>query len=263
MPPMAKLDFNEKVIARLESMYRTRDVLRRRSLVREALAAQPGEHVLDVGCGPGFYAAELLDQVGPDGSVTGIDSSPDMLAVAAGRCEGKGTASFLEGDATDLPVEDASADAALSVQVLEYVEDVPKVLAELHRALKPGGRVVLWDVDWSTLSLHASDPELNERVLRGWDQHLAHPALPRTLAAQMRAAGFEGVQAGGHAFATTELDPETYGGVGVRAIESYLVEQNVLEPDLARTWGDDQRALAERGEFYFAVIQVCFSGRRA
>ena len=263
MPAMAQLDFNAKVIERLESMYRIRDALRRRSLVRDALAAKPGEHVLDVGCGPGFYAAELLEQVGPGGSVTGVDSSADMLPVAASRCEGKGTATFLEGDATDLPVEDASADAALSVQVLEYVDDIPRALAEIHRALKPGGRVVLWDVDWSTLSLHSSDSELNERVLLGWDEHLAHPALPRTLAAQMRTAGFDDVKAEGHAFTTTDLDPETYGGALMPFIEKYVVEQNVLEPEVARAWGDDQRTLAQRGEFYFAVIQFGFTGRRA
>lgn len=263
MPAMPQLDFDAKVIERLETMYRTRDALRRRSLVRDALAARPGEHVLDVGCGPGFYAAELLDQVGPEGSVTGVDSSADMLPVAATRCEGKGTATFLEGAATDLPVGDASADVALCVQVLEYVDDVPRALNEIHRALRPGGRVVLWDVDWSTLSMHASDPGLNERVLLGWDQHLAHPSLPRTLAAQMRTAGFDEVKAEGHAFTTTDLDPETYGGSLLPFIENYVVEQDVLDAEVARAWGDDQRALAQRGEFYFAVIQFGFSGRRA
>ena len=48
----------------------------------EALAAHPGERILDVGCGPGFYVTELLDQVGPDGSVVGVDVSPQMIAVA-------------------------------------------------------------------------------------------------------------------------------------------------------------------------------------
>ncbi len=260
---MAQLEFDRKVIERLEVMYRRRDALRRRRLVREALAAAPGEHILDVGCGPGFYAAELLDEVGPEGSVTGVDSSPEMLPVAAQRCDGRGTATFLEGEATNLPVADASADAALSVQVLEYVPDVGRALGEIHRALKPGGRVVLWDVDWATLSLHASDAELNERVLRAWDEHLAHPALPRVLAPQMRAAGFEAVEAEGHAFLTTDLDPESYGGSVVPFIEKYVVEQDVLDADLAAAWGEDQRALAQRGEAYFAVIQLRFSGRRA
>jgi ubiquinone/menaquinone biosynthesis C-methylase UbiE len=61
---MSQLVFDDDLANQLESLYRTRDVLRRRRLVREALGAAPGERVLDVGCGPGFYVAELLSQVG-------------------------------------------------------------------------------------------------------------------------------------------------------------------------------------------------------
>ena len=136
---MSQLVFDEKIVEQLEVLYRSRDVLRRRKLVYEALGAQPGDRVLDVGCGPGFYSRELIDQVGPGGSVTGVDQSPQMLAVAKRRSEGLGNARFEEGDATALPVEGERFARALSVQVLEYVADVPATLAEMHRALRPGG----------------------------------------------------------------------------------------------------------------------------
>ena len=60
---MSKAVFDERAVQRLEGMYRKRDVLRRRRAVREALAARTGDRVLDVGCGPGFYSAELLAEV--------------------------------------------------------------------------------------------------------------------------------------------------------------------------------------------------------
>src|ERR671914_1552910 len=104
---MAQLAFDEKLAEQMEVVYRSRDVLRRRRLVYEALGAEPGERILDVGCGPGFYASELLDQVGPDGAVVGVDASPQMLAVAAHRCEGRPNVSFQQSDAISLPVEDS------------------------------------------------------------------------------------------------------------------------------------------------------------
>jgi arsenite methyltransferase len=63
-------------------------VLHRRELVRTALGAQAGDRVLDVGCGPGFYVTELLDVVGREGSVVGVDVSADMLGRGCEACRG-------------------------------------------------------------------------------------------------------------------------------------------------------------------------------
>ena len=257
---MSQLVFDEKIVEQLEVVYRSRDILRRRKLVYEALDARQGDRVVDVGCGPGFYSRELLDQVGPEGSVTGVDQSPQMLAVAKRRTEGFANVAFEEGDATALPVEGERFDRALSVQVLEYVRDIPAALAEMHRALRPGGRVVIWDVDWATLSWHSEDPDRMERVLKAWDEHLADPSLPRTLAASLRKAGFEDVRMDGHGFATAELSGETYGGATLPVIERYVRQQGSPDVD---AWADEQRALGERGEFYFACMQFCFSGTKA
>ena len=259
---MAQLVFDEALAEQMEVVYRSRDVLRRRRLVYEALAAQPGERILDVGCGPGFYASELLDQVEPGGSVVGVDASPQMLAVAAHRCEGRPGVEFRQADATSLPVEDAGFDRAVCVQVLEYVSDVETALRELHRAVRPGGRVVVWDVDWETLSWHSHDPGRMDRALRAWDEHLADPALPRTLAPRMRAIGFEDVTMAGHAFATAEFTPDAYGSALVPLITDYLATVDGFGPAEAEAWADEQRLLAERGEFYFACLQFCFAGTK-
>jgi arsenite methyltransferase len=261
---MSQLVFDENVARQMETLYRTRDVRRRRALVSEALAVQPGERVLDVGCGPGFYAEELLEVVGPSGSLVGVDASPQMLAVAAKRCERFDNVAFHEGDATALPVDEASIDAALCVQVLEYVADPTAALAQMHRALRPGGRVVVWDVDWATLSWHSEDPARMERVLRTWDEHLTHTSLPRTLTARLRAAGFRDVVAEGHVFTTTELDPEAMGtGVVMRLVEQFVAGRPGVGPEEAAAWAAEQRELGERGELFFSFTQFCFTAARA
>lgn len=258
---MTQLAFDEDVARQIEALYLTRDAARRRRLVREALGAQPGDRVLDVGSGPGFYCLEIAGEVGSDGRVVGIDAAEPMLDLARTRCEAFDNVSFQRGDILSIPVESESFDRAICVQVLEYVEPATAALSEIQRTLCPGGRVVIWDIDWGTVVWHSSDDLLTERILTAWDQHLAHPSLPRSLAPRLRAAGFEEVEATGHVFSTiSTLDPETYGGAIIPIIASYVIGNGLVDEDAVKEWVDDQRNLSEKGEFYFACIQFCFTG---
>jgi len=260
---MTQFVFDEKVAAQLEQVYHGADLLRRRRLVRAALGAKPGERILDVGCGPGFYLAELVEEVGPEGSLVGLDQSPQMLALAARRCEGHSNIAVRQADANSLRVENASFDAAISVQVLEFVPDVNAVLAELHRVLRVGGRLVLWDVDWTTVSWYSAQPGRMERVLRAWDTHLTHPALPQTLAPRLRNAGFDQILVEGHVFASTKLTPDTYIGALFPLIHQHVAKREEIGQDEANAWAAEQEERERIGEFFFACIQFCFSARRA
>ncbi|MGH3827323.1 MAG: methyltransferase domain-containing protein [Pseudonocardiaceae bacterium] len=261
--PEGQLTFDDDdIVARFDARYRTRDMVRRRELVHATLAALPGETILDVGCGPGFFAAELLGQVGSAGSVIGVDRSPRMLAAAALRCAGHPNITLHEADATSLPLEPASCDRALSVQVMEYVPDVGAALAELSRALRPGGRVLIWDIDWNTVSWHSDDPAGMTRVLLAWDEHLAYPSLPRTLAAQLRRAGFDDVHMAPHTYASTQLDPDSFAATVCQLITHFVTGRcGLTEADVA-AWMTEQHQLAERGEFFFTCTQFCFTAQR-
>src|SRR3954454_9691141 len=259
---MSQIVFDEMMVSRLEALYATRDVMRRRRLVREALGPKPGARIVDVGCGPGFYVEEIAEQVGDAGFVVGVDASAPMLDVAASRNAARSNVAFHQGDAGALPLPDAEFDAAVCVQVLEYVEDAVGALRELRRVVAPGGRVVVCDVDWGTVSWHSDDPARMQRVLEAWDRHLAHPSLPRTLAAHMREAGLADVQAAGHTFATIEDDPESYGVAGMSVIEKCVAGREEVGPAEPATWSREQRELAGRGEFYFVCVQFCFTARR-
>lgn len=111
-------------------------------------AAQPPRSgtVADIGFGGGVGLAVLLDEVGEDGRVHGVEISDTMLDLASRRFRSdvhRGRLQLQRGSLTGLPLEDDSLDAALTVNTLYFVEDLPAAVAELARVLRPGGRVVL------------------------------------------------------------------------------------------------------------------------
>ena len=111
------------------------------TLVHE-LGLKGDEALLDIGCGAGVLTLEAARRLSPDGSVHGIDISPDMISLARRRAEqGQMTnAQFGIGDALNLDFEDNSFDIIMSSNAFPWVADRPRFLSEVYRVLKPTGR---------------------------------------------------------------------------------------------------------------------------
>lgn len=110
-----------------------------------ALNLQAGESVLEIGFGTGNSLLDFADRVGPDGTVAGIDISPKMREVAGRKLQEKGLADRVTlkiSDARQLPFDDTSFDAVFMSFTLELFpqEDIPIILGEVARVLKPHGR---------------------------------------------------------------------------------------------------------------------------
>lgn len=131
-------------------------------LVADAAHIQPGQRVLDVACGTGVLAREVLSRVGPGGQVAGLDPSPGMLAVAARRAPG---VEWREGVAESLPFPDRSFDAVVSQFGLMFFADRAQALREMLRVLAPGGRlaVAVWD-SVENMPAYAQEAALLERT---------------------------------------------------------------------------------------------------
>lgn len=154
--------------------------------VLEAAAIQPGERVLDVGCGTGFL---LLGAARRSAQVVGVDVTPAMLAEAKRRVDEAGltNVTLREASAEALPFADQRFDVALNRLTLHHLGNPRRVLSEIHRVLRPGGRLVLCDIT------AADDPEkadLHNRLERLRDpSHMQHyPA--GTIARMVEGAGF-------------------------------------------------------------------------
>jgi SAM-dependent methyltransferase len=105
---------------------------------------QPEERVLDVACGTGLIARLAAEQVGPTGSVTGIDIAPDMIDVAKATPSPAGPPiEWRVGDATSLSLPDDSYDVVLCQMGLMFMADRLAAVAEVRRVLAPGGRLVV------------------------------------------------------------------------------------------------------------------------
>lgn len=109
-------------------------------VVARAAGVAPGRSVLDVACGTGAATLAAVRIAGPGGSVTGLDASPDMLAVARRK---PASVTWVEGRAEALPFADAAFDAAISQFGFMFFADRIAALHEMLRVLRPGGRLAV------------------------------------------------------------------------------------------------------------------------
>jgi SAM-dependent methyltransferase len=109
---------------------------------------EPGATVLDIGCGAGFDTLLAAQRVGPAGRVIAVDMTEAMLGKARAGADALGlrNVAFRRGFAEDLPVESESIDIVISNGVINLCPDKMAVMQEIHRVLRPGGRIQIGDI---------------------------------------------------------------------------------------------------------------------
>ena len=119
-----------------------------RERLRSVLQPTPGERLLEIGVGTGYYSCELAEWVGPSGTLELFDLQQEFLDHVM-RVAGERDLSNLvpiQGDATRLPHEDASVDGVILTAVLGEIPDTAAALREIRRVLKPDGRLVVGEL---------------------------------------------------------------------------------------------------------------------
>ena len=253
------IEFDADNSRRLERVYTTDDVVTQRRATLEALALAPGEHVLDIGSGPGLLALSMAEAVGPEGRVCGVDPSESMRALASSR-PAPAPMEFVAGDACSLPFPDSSFDAAVSTQVYEYVADMPAALREAHRVLRPGGRLLVLDTDWDSVVWHSSDPDRMQRVLVAFDEHLVDPHLPRRLPRLLADAGFDLAAAAVVPMLNVGYRRETFSAGLISMISTFVSGRGGVSEEEAETWKDDLVSLGD--DYFFSLNRYQFVATR-
>lgn len=174
----------------------------------------PGDHLLDVGCGPGFFAERVARGRLAGGRVTGVDVDPALLALARERLDGEGLpVVFVEGTGARLPLADGAVDFSYARFLFQHLSNPGDVLAEMVRVTRPGGVVAVVDTDDGSLLVHPA-PEGFEEFLeasgraqrdRGGDR-----LVGRKLASLLVEAGLSETRATARVLGTDRLAPRDF-----------------------------------------------------
>ncbi len=217
---------------------------------------QPGQRLLDVGCGPGTITIDLASRVSP-GDVVGIDRSGTVIEAAREAAVEADAANvtFEVGDVYALPYEDDSFDVVHAHQVLQHLVDPVAALREIRRVARPGGAVAVRDADYAAMTWYPPSAGLDEWLALYHEVTQANHAeadAGRRLLSWVRDAGFDpaGIapSAGVWCYATPEdrtwwaslwADRAVASNFAAQAIAHGLADEVALEhlSDAWREWG--------------------------
>jgi SAM-dependent methyltransferase len=245
------------------------DATRRlRAWERHELRLQPGERLLDVGCGAGEAALALAQALGDTGEVVGIDLSEAMLRVArAGAGSVRTPARFVVGDARSLDAPDGTYDVVRSERTLQWLTEPAVAVAEMVRVLRPGGRLSLIDTDWSTFAIDVGEPAIGAMVRGAMAVERGRPShVGRRLAELATTAGCDAVARTDATQVWTAWDPDAVpapaGCFSMESLADDLIERGQLADEERGWFLATVHGAARRGTFSMRLAMHAVVARR-
>lgn len=199
---------------------------------------EPGQSLLDVGCGPGTITADLAERVAP-GRVTALEATAEALELTRREAAERGQTNidFVVSDVHALDIADDTFDVVHAHQVLQHVVDPVQALREMRRVCKPGGIVAARDGDYAAFTWFPAVPELDEWLAlyeRAARANGGEPDAGRRLLSWVQAAGFSDITATSSTwcFATPD-DRAWWGGMWADRIRESDIARQLVTSGLA------------------------------
>lgn len=254
--------YDEDFSRKQEQLAKTPDMVAQRQAMHSALSLQPGERVLDVGSGNGIMVREMAETVGPGGKATGVDASEAMVDMARKLCSTFPGIEFKQANAEKLPFSDHAFDVITSAQCLCFVPGVDAALAEMHRVLRPGGRVVILDSDWGSLVWNCSNQALMDKMMSWFTGAYVDSHLPRTLSKRLTQVGFKITGRDSFAVVNWTDDPDTYAGLQIGFIEPMSEASDAISREELQEWLADLQEKSDSGEYFFSLNRYVFTAAK-
>ena len=226
---------------------------------------QPDHRVLDLGCGPGTDTIPLAPLVGVNGQVIGADYDEAMIAEAEQRAKQAGVNTWVRHrrvDAMSLPFETDYFDSCRSERLFQHLLNPAQALSEMTRVTKSGGRVVILDTDWGSLSTDSDETDIERRLARFLAESFLHNGysgrkLYRLFKQQNLAdISFEVIPVVTTNYALARL------GTQAEKIEQKAIKAGVITSEELRSWQAGLEQADSEGVYFCSVNVMIFAGRK-
>lgn len=248
----------------LEERGRAADQVQVNTGLMGMLAPNPDDRLLEVGCGSGILCRQIAPAVAPDGRVTGLDISPGLIRIARDYARQAGLVNGIDwctGKAEALPFPEASFTGALAARLFLHVSAPQAALKELHRVVRPGGKLVAMDWDFETVAVDHSNRELTRRILH-WrcDHYGGNNWSGRQLYRQMMEAGFYHVEM----FPVVSVARGERDSLTLSLFRAAQVtcEGGGITPAEQDAWTGELNSSLAAGSFFASINYFIVSGKR-
>jgi ubiquinone/menaquinone biosynthesis C-methylase UbiE len=228
----------------------------------EYLDVQPGDSILEIGCGAGDDSLVLAQRVGPTGRVVGVDAGADMVSEAKKRAEDSDLpVEFFVQDACNLEFPDNTFDGCRADQVFQHVGDPRKGVSEIIRVARPGARIVICDPDWETLAIDSANKKITRKIVNQRCDSFRSGWIGRQLGGLFKSLGLTDVFVNADVFVITNfaLANKLWR---LRDTAGQAIKAGAVSEQEASDWISQLEEADRNGLFFGAVTGFAAVGRK-